>query len=81
MRNPIPFPTRLDPNIHYMPGTVIPWYAAETKRELKQAKKNIPVGWEYTGDPKITLKPMSNAYPHYLNGSKHPIYILYLRKV
>jgi len=79
---PIPFPTRLPaPGVTYPQGTVLPWYAANTKLELKEAKKNPPEGFELLGMPKVTLKPRAKGYPHYMNGSMYPIYVLYVRKV
>lgn len=79
---PAPFPTRLSDRITYPEGAIIPWYAANTKLELKFAKKNLPEGWELAHGSKVTLKPrMPKSWPHFMNGGKFPIYILYLRKI
>lgn len=82
MSLPLPFPTKLSPHIRYAPGVVIPWWAAESKRELRDVKHApAPEGWEFIDAPKVTLKPHRNDFPHYMNSRKHPIYVLYIRRV
>jgi len=71
-----PFPGRPLRGVDYPVGTIFPWYAADNKRDMKQARFNPPDGWEYTG-LKVKLKP-NTLYNRSKTGVK---YVLYLRKV